>query len=258
MRYAASVEYDGTGYRGWQRQPHARSVQEAVEDALAQVANHPVSVACAGRTDTGVHATGQVISFDSEATRPPKAWLLGGNSNLPPDVSLRWVVPVEADFHARFSARSRRYRYLILNRPTRSALLRHRVSWCHHPLDEARMARAARHLLGEHDFSAFRSGACQARHPVRTLYEISVTRSDDRIRLDVHANGFLHNMIRIIAGVLMAVGRGEADEAWPQRLLKEGDRRRSGMTAPAAGLYFCGAHYPQRFGLPSTLWWPNA
>lgn len=256
MRFAAIVEYDGSAYNGWQRQSHAPSVQAVVEQALSRVANQPLSLVCAGRTDTGVHATGQVVSFDTTAVRDPRAWVLGGNSNLPPDVSLRWVGAVADDFHARFSAVARQYRYLICNRIARSALLRNRACWQHRPLDAARMHEAAQVLVGEHDFSAFRSGACQAHHPVRTIELIEVRRQGEHLSIDIKANGFLHNMVRIIAGVLMAVGRGEADLGWPAELLRGRDRTLGGATAPPAGLYFVRAFYPERFELPGLEWRP--
>ncbi|WJW74514.1 tRNA pseudouridine(38-40) synthase TruA [Thiohalobacter sp. IOR34] len=249
MRIALGIEYDGSGYCGWQRQKHAPSVQEVVEQALSRVADHPVEVTCAGRTDTGVHATAQVAHFDTEAVRELHSWLLGGNSNLPPAVSITWVKAVAADFHARFSARGRQYRYVILNRLARPALLHQRVCWEHRPLDVAAMQAAARALLGEHDFSAFRAVGCQARHAVRTLHRLELARSGDFIYLDIEANAFLHHMVRNIAGTLMAVGRGDRPVDWVAEVLAGRDRTLGGVTAPAAGLYFVHVHYPEDYGL---------
>lgn len=250
MRVALSVEYDGTRYMGWQRQRHGDTVQERVESALSGVANHPVEVACAGRTDAGVHAVGQVIHFDSDADRSMRAWVLGTNTNLPDDIAIRWAQPVPEAFHARFSARSRRYRYVIDNRWVRPALHQKRVTWHYHRLDESRMHDAGLALVGEHDFSSYRALGCQAKHPVRELYELSVHRSGDYLYLDVHANGFLHHMVRNIAGVLMAIGQGERPVEWAEELLDVRDRTLGGVTAPPHGLYFVTAYYDQDFDLP--------
>ncbi len=251
MRIALGIEYDGSAFFGWQRQAGTRTVQGCLEQAVSQVANHPVTVVCAGRTDTGVHATGQVVHFDSEAPRSLRSWLLGINSNLPADANVSWVQPVEEDFHARFRAESRQYRYVILNRPTRSALLRQRVCWEHQTLDESAMGEGARHLLGEHDFTSFRTVACQAKHPVRTLQRLDVQRSGEFIYIDVQANAFLHHMVRNIAGVLIAVGRGERAPDWVAELLAARDRSAGGVTAAAAGLSLVGVNYPAHFGLPT-------
>jgi len=251
-RLAAGVKYDGTRFAGWQRQKDqkVRFVQEELERALSSVADQPVTVVCAGRTDTGVHATGQVVHFETSAFRPDRSWLLGTNVNLPGDVCLRWVQPVAGDFHARFSATARRYRYIIDNRPVRPAVLRGKVTWWRAPLDVERMARAAASLTGEHDFTSYRSQACQAKNPVREIRELSVTRQGDFIHIDVEANAFLHHMVRNIAGVLMAIGEGERPVAWAEELLEVRDRTRGGITAPAAGLYLVAVRYPERFNLP--------
>ncbi len=249
MRFACPVEYDGSGFSGWQRQDHARSVQADIEAALSKVADHPVQTACAGRTDAGVHATWQVIHFDSHAERSERSWLLGTNSNLPEDVRLLSITPVAEAFHARFSAQARRYRYVILNRPVASALLRQRVTWTRRPLDARRVSAAAAHLLGEHDFSSFRAVACQAKSPVKTVHRLDVTRSGDYLYLDVEANAFLHHMVRNIAGVLMAVGRGEREPDWVGEVLERRDRTQGGVTAPAAGLYLVGVRYPHEYGV---------
>lgn len=250
MRIAAGVEYDGTDYCGWQIQKGVPTVQERVQRALSRVADRAIQVACAGRTDTGVHAVGQVIHFETSASRSQRSWVLGANSNLPRDICLLWARPVPDLFHARFSARSRRYRYVILNRWVRPAALAGKVTWVARPLDEGRMRAAARHLQGEHDFSTYRALACQAKSPIRTIYELCVTRERDLIYLDVHANGFLHHMVRNIAGVLMSIGTGEQPVSWAQELLALRDRARGGVTAPAHGLYLVGAHYGPDYALP--------
>jgi tRNA pseudouridine38-40 synthase len=249
MRYACAVEYDGRGFSGWQRQANARSVQADLEAALSQVANHPVEIACAGRTDAGVHATWQIVHFDSRASRTLRSWLLGVNANLPDDVRVLSVMSVADDFHARFSAQTRRYRYVILERRVRSALLRHRVAWTHRRLDERLMREGAVQLIGEHDFSAFRALACQAKSPRRTIHVLDVQRRGEYLYLDVEANGFLHHMVRNIAGVLMEVGRGERSPEWTGELLQARDRSRGGVTAPAAGLYLVGVRYPEDHGI---------
>jgi tRNA pseudouridine38-40 synthase len=206
MRIALGIEYDGTSYNGWQRQKTGLGVQQCLEEALSRVANERVEVVCAGRTDTGVHASGQVIHFDTESVRSERGWLLGANTNLPEDISVTWVKPVDKDFHARFSAVARRYRYLILNRLQRSALYRQRAWWVYEPLDETPMQAAAQLLLGEHDFSAFRAAACQANTAVRAITDLSISRTDDWLRIDVTANAFLMNMVRNIVGTLVPHG----------------------------------------------------
>lgn len=250
MRIALGIEYDGGAFNGWQRQSHAPSVQEAVERAVSKVADHPVGVVCAGRTDTGVHATAQVVHFDTSAQRRMRSWILGANANLPPGVSVTWARSVTEDFHARFKAQARQYRYVILNRMFRPALLRDRVCWDHNPLEAEAMHAAAQALVGEHDFSAFRALACQASHPVRTVHRLEVARRGDLIYLDIEANAFLHHMVRNIAGTLIAIGRGDQPVEWAGELLAGRDRSRSGITAPAGGLYFVKVSYPAQFGLP--------
>lgn len=252
MRIACAVEYDGAGFSGWQRQDHARSVQESVEKALSYVADHPVAVSCAGRTDAGVHATWQIIHFDTPSPRSHRSWLLGANANLPDDVRIVHVQTVDEAFHARFSARSRSYRYVILNTPVPGALLRHRVTWEHRPLDVGQMQQGARHLLGEHDFSSFRAVACQAKSPVRTVHRLELACRGRLIYLDVQANAFLHHMVRNIAGVLISVGRGEQPPDWVEAVLEHRDRTRGGITAPADGLYLVGVEYPPEFGMASA------
>jgi tRNA pseudouridine38-40 synthase len=249
MRIACAVEYDGSGFCGWQRQDHARSVQGDVEAALSKVADHEVRVICAGRTDSGVHASWQIIHFDSQAERSERSWVLGTNANLPDDAGLLWAREVDGDFHARFSAQARSYRYVIFNRDVPSALLHRRATWVHQALDVSRMREGARYLLGEHDFSSFRALACQAKSPVRTIHRLDIRRSGAYLYLDVEANAFLHHMVRNIAGVLMAVGRGVHNSHWVQDILNKRDRTQGGVTAPASGLYLVGVRYPQKYAI---------
>jgi tRNA pseudouridine38-40 synthase len=251
MRIVLGVEYDGTELSGWQRQAHAPSVQQALESALSRVADAPVEVTCAGRTDAGVHATHQVVHFDTEASRPERAWIRGVNSNLPSSIGVRWVRQADDDFHARFSATSRSYRYLILSDPVRPVLLRNQVAWTWEPLALAPMQQAARHLLGEHDFSSFRATACQARHAVRTVLRLQLSAVGQGIALDIEANAFLHHMVRNIAGALMAVGAGRQPPDWVKQVLEARDRTLAGVTAPPGGLYLAGVRYPERFGIPA-------
>jgi tRNA pseudouridine38-40 synthase len=245
-RIAVGIEYDGSAYCGWQAQPALASVQAVAEEALSRIAAAPVSLVCAGRTDAGVHALGQVAHFDTEATRPMRSWVLGANSELPADVSVCWALPVAEHFHARFSAEARTYRYLILNRTARSALHARRAAWVHRPLDAERMNAAARLLEGEHDFSAFRAAECQAKSPIRRLQRLSVERQGEWIRIEATANAFLHHMVRNLAGLLIAIGRGDAEPTWAGELLATRDRTQGAATAPAAGLYFVAVRYDPR------------
>ena len=253
MRIALGIEYDGTDFFGWQRLSHGPTVQGVVEEALSFVADHPVAVTCAGRTDAGVHARCQVVHFDSEAARAERGWMLGANSRLPSTVGVRWAVQVDADFHARYGALGRRYRYSILNRVARPALDARHVAWERQPLDAEAMQRASAALIGENDFSAFRTVACQARTPFRNVHSISVTRIDDRVVIDIAANAFLHHMVRNIVGSLLPVGRGEQPESWIAELLAGRERRAAGPTASAAGLCFLSPIYPARYGLPAEV-----
>lgn len=253
QRIALGIEYDGSRYCGWQYQDHSPSVQEKVEQALSQVAAHPVRVSCAGRTDTGVHAMGQVVHFDTEAVRPEHAWVLGGNANLPEDITVLWAKPVSTEFHARFSAVRRQYRYVIFNRSLRPAILAKRASWEYRPLDIERMREATTYLLGEHDFSSYRALACQAKSPIRTLYRLDISRQGEIIIVDLEANGFLHHMVRNIAGVLIKIGAGEAPPNWARDVLELRDRTQGGVTASPDGLYFVTAYYPEQFSIPVLL-----
>ncbi|MBB5206674.1 tRNA pseudouridine(38-40) synthase TruA [Chiayiivirga flava] len=253
MRYALGIEYDGTDFLGWQRLGDGPSVQAALETALSYVADHPVAVTCAGRTDSGVHGRGQVVHFDSDADRTPRAWLMGSNARLPDSVATLWAQPVSDEFHARFAARARRYRYRLLNRRVRPALDARYVAWERRPLDADAMHRAAQALVGEHDFSAFRAIQCQAKHARRHLQRIAVTRIDDEVVVEVQANAFLHHMVRNIVGSLMLIGRGEQPEDWMATLLAGRDRTVAGPTAPSAGLLFLGPLYPAQWQLPAEV-----
>ncbi|MET4694094.1 tRNA pseudouridine(38-40) synthase TruA [Endozoicomonas lisbonensis] len=252
-RFAASVQYDGSHYHGWQSlKSGLPTVQAAVEAALSKVANHPVSVVCAGRTDAGVHGSNQIIHFDSDSVRSERGWAYGSNTNLPDDVAINWVIPVCDEFHARFSAQWRRYRYVIYNHPIRPAHLPKGVTWNYRPLDVERMQTAARHLVGEHDFTSYRAVQCQAKNPVRTISRLTVTRHGHLIVLDIQANAFLHHMVRNIAGVLMTIGSGKHEPDWAKTVLEARDRTEGGVTAPPFGLYFVDVGYPETFGLPAS------
>ena len=238
MRIALGVEYDGTNYSGFQRIPHAISVQETLEKALSEIANHPIAIVCAGRTDAGVHAHEQVIHMNTDAIRDPKAWTLGVNQKLPPDIRILWAKPVSEDFHARFSARARQYHYKILNREMGSALLHKRMLHHRYPLDEKLMHETAQVLVGQHDFTSFRASGCQAKHPIRTIEWIKITREKDVVLIDIQANAFLHHMVRNIVGSLLLIGRGRESPDFIEKALLAKDRRQAGPTAPAHGLYF--------------------
>lgn len=253
MRIAVGLEYLGGAYAGWQRQSHLPSVQTAVEEALSRVADHPVTTSCAGRTDAGVHATGQVIHFDTPAVRPARGWLLGANRYLPPDIALQWVRAVADGFHARYAAMTRSYRYLILNAPVRSALWAGRACTWHTPLDAARMHASLQVLVGRHDFSTFRAAECQSVSTVRMLESISVERRGPLVVLDVRANAYLHHMVRNIVGAALAVGDGSRPPAWIPELLAARDRTCGGITAPAAGLYFQSVQYAYGAGVPEAV-----
>ncbi len=249
-RIALGLEYAGDAFLGFQSQAHGRTVQDVLEAALGRIAGEPVRVHCAGRTDTGVHASAQVVHFDTAAQRPPSAWVRGVNALLPAAAAVRWAVEVDEGFHARFLAYERQYRYLLFNAPTRPALLAGRVGWFHRPLDEARMAEAARLLLGEHDFSAFRAAGCQARSPVRLMHAASVRREGGMLVFDFRANGFLHHMIRNLVGALVYVGKGRQRPEWIAELLQVRDRKLAAPTFAPDGLYLCGVSYPPRWPLP--------
>jgi tRNA pseudouridine38-40 synthase len=252
-RWAMGVEYDGTHFCGWQHQPNLRTLEDAFATAIGTVADHPISLICGGRTDAGVHAAGQVIHFETEATRSARAWVLGTNANLDRKASVHWAMPVPDYFHARFSAIRRHYRYSIFNRGARSALHQGRTTWVQAPLDVARMHEGAQHLVGEHDFSAFRAAECQSNSPVRRIDHLTVQRAGELVYIDVAANAFLHHMVRNIAGLLIEVGRGlrGADEV--KTLLEGRDRRRNAPTADPEGLCLQRIEYPEAFGLPDPV-----
>ena len=257
MRIALGIEYDGTDFFGWQRLSQGPSVQAALESALSFVADAPpersIEVICAGRTDAGVHARCQVIHFDTDAQRSERSWMLGTNSRLPASVAVRWARPVSNEFHARFRAQARRYRYTILNRPVRAALDARFVTWERVTLDASKMQQAAQTLLGAHDFSAFRTVACQAKTAQRNVQEIAIARAGELISIEIQANAFLHHMVRNIVGSLLPVGRGEQPPEWIADLLAGRDRSHAGPTAPAQGLTFLHPLYPAEYGLPEEV-----
>lgn len=255
MRYALGVEYDGSEFKGWQQlgESGCPSVQASLQEALSWVADAPISVVCAGRTDAGVHGECQVVHFDSDVARTPRSWVLGTTTRLPPSICVRWCVPVADDFHARFAARARRYRYRLLNRQVRPALYRQTLSWERRALDADAMHAAAQALLGENDFSSFRSIQCQALHARRELQSIRVTRQGEVVEVEVQANAFLHHMVRNIVGSLILVGAGEKTVPWIGELLAVRDRNQAGPTAPPQGLVFVGPLYPDNWQLPPEV-----
>ena len=252
MRIALGVEYDGRAFCGWQTQPQGGAVQDALEAAMAKIAGQTINVVCAGRTDAGVHATGQVVHFDTDLVRPLTAWVRGVNTFLPDGVSVLWAQPVADEFHARFSAFGRRYRYLLLNRAQRPGVGNARVGWDHHPLDLERMRSAARLLLGEHDFSAFRAAGCQARTPVKLMRMAHVERRGELVVFDFEASAFLHHMVRNLVGSLVYIGQGRQPVDWMGELLMMKDRTLAAPTFSAAGLYLVGVCYEPWWGLPPT------
>ena len=261
MRVALMVEYDGSQYHGWQAQTGLRTVQQALERALGHVACQEISVVCAGRTDTGVHATSQIVHFDCDKERATRAWIHGANSFLPKDVCVKWGAVMPDDFHARYSALSRRYRYVIYNTPIRPALLRCNMTWQYRQLDHRVMQEACQVLVGEQDFTSFRSVECQSKTPMRNVHHLQVTRRGDLVIIDITANAFLHHMVRNIVGVLMAVGSGRKPAIWVKDVLLAKDRRLGAETAPPYGLYLVAVTYPEAFhvmqssmtGLPFLL-----
>lgn len=249
-RIALCICYDGSNYHGWQYQDEVMSVQQMVEHAVSRVADQSITVVCAGRTDAGVHASAQVVHFDTEANRAERSWLFGANSNLPADISVQWATITTPDFHARFSASSRTYRYVICNQPMRPGILNKGVTWYHKPLDISRMQAATSHLLGEHDFSAFRGSGCQAHHAVRTIHDLSVKKQGQLIVIEVTANAFLLHMVRNIVGVLLEIGCGEKPPEWTLSVLNSCDRKQGGVTSSPNGLYLVNVDYPDHFNLP--------
>ncbi|NNM59029.1 MAG: tRNA pseudouridine(38-40) synthase TruA [Legionellales bacterium] len=247
------IEYDGTDYHGWQRQEHISSVQAVVEKAISRVADEPIEVVCAGRTDKGVHALGQVIHFDTFAKRSEQAWIMGTNRYLPPSVTVHWIQLADTNFHARFSATARRYAYLLYCHPTRSSILRQNVTWEHKKLNLTAMREASQYLLGEHDFSSFRGKDCQAKTPVRTVLHLNIIEKSPLVIIDIKANAFLYHMVRNIVGALLAVGHEKQQPAWIKEVIEATDRRCADITAPANGLHFLEVDYPAQFKLPIPI-----
>jgi len=257
-RVALGLSYKGTNYCGWQAQKSGvPSVQAALEKALTSVANHPVEVVCAGRTDKAVHATYQVVHFDTSALRSERAWIFGCNANLPPDISVSWVRVVDDEFHARFSAFNRRYNYFIYNHPVRPAHFYDELTWCHYPLDADAMHKAAQSLIGEHDFTSFRAVGCQSKSPFRHIDHLKVQRFSNIVMIDVKGNAFLHHMVRNIAGVLISIGAGRKPVSWCAEVLEARDRTKADVTAPPYGLFLMDVGYPQCFGLPESQGAPS-
>jgi tRNA pseudouridine38-40 synthase len=260
MRIALVVEYDGSQYHGWQAQTGLRTVQQSLEYALSKVADSDVSIVCAGRTDTGVHATNQVIHFDSVKERSIRAWIHGANTFLPKDICVKLGKEVPDDFHARYSATARRYRYVIYNGAIRPSLLRSNVTWQYRQLDQRLMHQGAQFLIGEMDFTSFRSIECQSNTPMRHIHQIKVTRLGDMVIIDITANAFLHHMVRNIAGVLISVGSGKRPVAWVEEVLNAKDRKLGAETAPSYGLYLVQVTYPEQYAItpgnpgPLFLW----
>ncbi len=252
QRIALCVRYDGSNYYGWQRQEGLDTIQAQLEKALSLVANHPVTVVGAGRTDAGVHATGQIVHFDTDAVRSEHAWVFGANTHLPRDISVMWVRPVSLDFHARYSALSRRYRYIIYNHEIRPAVLAKAVSWYYRGLEVELIQQSVPYLIGEHDFSAFRGAGCQSNTPIREVFNIEIVRQQKIVTIDVEANAFLLHMVRNIVGVLMTVGSGVRPPKWVKEVLESRDRRRAAMTASPHGLYFVEVNYSAEFDLPKA------
>lgn len=250
MRIALCIEYDGSAFYGWQSQPHGKTVQDCLQHAVSQIAAERIVVHAAGRTDTGVHALAQVAHFDTSAKRPMQAWVRGVNAHLPGAIAVRWAQVVDDDFHARFAARSRSYRYVLFNDPVRPALNAGRVGWFHRPLDADAMAQAALYLLGEHDFSSFRSSECQAKSPVKTLLAARVQRQRDHLLFEFSAGGFLHHMVRNMVGALLWVGQGKRAPQWMAELMAARDRTVAPPTFMPDGLYFTGVEYESHWNLP--------
>jgi tRNA pseudouridine38-40 synthase len=258
--WVAVVAYNGGLFQGWQKQkhqPHVTSIQSALEKAISSVANEPVTIMCAGRTDAGVHGSGQVIHFETQAHRPQYGWWMGINASLPKGITLEWIAPAEPEFHARFSAKARRYFYVIDNLPVRPALQADQLAWWRHPLNADRMHQAAQSLLGEHDFSAFRAQDCQAKSPVKILHHLRVRRCGDFVIADIKANAFLYHMVRNLMGVLIPIGQGEAELDWSKQVLESRDRKHAGVTAPPQGLYFARAYYSDAFAVSQQVFYPR-
>jgi tRNA pseudouridine38-40 synthase len=252
MRIALGISYQGSAYHGWQSQRGLACIQTCLEQALSQVADHPISLSCAGRTDKGVHALGQVAHFDSRVQRSQRAWLLGCNSHLPPDIRVNWVQVVDSTFHARFSATARRYYYIIYNHPLRNALWNQYTTHNYFPLNESDMQFAAQYLMGEHDFSSFRAAGCQAKNARREVQHINVRRKGNYVIIDIQANAFLHHMVRNMSAVLMTIGAGKKPIEWANEVLLAQDRTVADVTAAPNGLYLYQVLYSKNFSLPQS------
>nr|WP_235727479.1 tRNA pseudouridine(38-40) synthase TruA [Kangiella shandongensis] len=250
MKFALGIEYDGSRFFGWQRQSHAVSVQETLEGVLSNIADEAVQVNCAGRTDTGVHATGQVVSFEISAERPLKAWTMGANTQLPDSIAVRWAQEVPEHFHARFSATARRYRYIIANTHARPAILNKGLTWCRQRLNVESMNEACRYFPGEQNFASFQAASCQSKTSFRFINHLRVERFGDYVVIDIKANAFLHHMVRNIAGTLIQVGRGLKSASWVKELIEAKDRTLAPATASPNGLYLVGVDYPDEYDLP--------
>ena len=250
-RIALGLSYDGSAFEGWQSQPSGRTVQDALERALGAVANEPIRVVAAGRTDTGVHATGQVVHFDTTALRRDYSWVRGVNSALPAAIAVQWATSVDAEFSARFSARGRTYRYALSNGPVRPALFARQLGWFHRPLDLIAMQAAAAALIGRHDFTSFRAAGCQAKTPLRNLRRLDISRAGSMIIFTVEADAFLHHMVRNIVGALVYVGKGNHPAGWIAELLAARDRRLAAPTFGPEGLYLTAVEYDAKWRLPS-------
>lgn len=252
MRIALGVEYDGKPYCGWQSQPSGLTVQDTLQAVLSRIADAPIVISAAGRTDTGVHALEQVVHFDTPNARPLTAWVRGVNTLLPPSIAVHWAHPVTDEFHARFSAQGRSYRYLLINRSVRSAINAGKTGWFHLPLDVELMRQAANYLLGEHDFSAFRAAECQAKSPVKHMYSIEIYREGDMLIFDVNANAFLHHMVRNLVGCLVYVGKGKYPPQWLAEVLAGRERRFAAPTFSPDGLYLRRIQYDAAWRLPQV------
>jgi tRNA pseudouridine38-40 synthase len=250
VRIALGIEYNGSGFYGWQAQRGLATIQGKLEEALAKVANEPIHLFCAGRTDANVHASGQVVHFDTRAKRHIDAWIWGTNAHLPASIAVRWAKQVDYHFHARFTAVARRYRYIIFNHPIRPGILSSRVSWHYYPLEVDRMHEAGKHLIGELDFSSFRSSQCNSKSPMRNVTDVSLYRQGDYVILEIEANAFLHHMVRNIAGSLMKIGSGSKDPDWMQTVLLAKSRRAAAETASPEGLYLTQVRYPDPYIFP--------